>query len=317
MSTTNGKLVNAWILLSEDEPKGSSYDTSGSCYQTLIANNVYRSVDVLFICFVNTVPTSLTTIPPGDGATYTLEIDPASHPQSLTNADYLRFVIRDARANNPNIRIAVTLDYYNLAQQDSPTTISQIFQNDAQDPQRAAAFARNLVAFLEFHGLDGLDIDWEWPLSDNTTSAQLAMFLDAIGAAFAEKPEKNYLLTISPAVATNLDATAVNQYVNFLNLQLYSGSTFPAAFTDARINASLFAYGAKFEQPDSKTQNPQQTAQQAYDDNEQNYRYPIFTCWRLNSGNFQVEQQQQVALYQLVDAPAVPRSTPPGPVQSN
>jgi hypothetical protein len=302
--TPNGKLANAWILLSEDEPSGATYDTPGSSYQMLIENNVYRSVDVLFICFVNTVPTGPATVPAGDGTSYTLQIDPASHgsgPDALTNEDYLQFVIRDARANNPNIRIAVTLDFNTLTQGSSATTISQIFSSDtSQWPQNAADFAANVMTYLQHYGLNGFDIDWESPLSDNTTAQQFALVINAIGTLF-EQQATQYLLTISPAVAENLDATAVNDHVTFINLQLYSGFTQPADFQQAGIDARLFAYGAKFEAigpgPDEP---PYQTAAEAIAQNAAKYHYRIFTNWRLNSSNFQVEQNQQVTLHTLV-----------------
>jgi hypothetical protein len=92
-----------------------------------------------------------------------------------------------------------------------------------------------------------------------------------------------------------------SQNVDFLNLQLYSGFTSPSDFRG--INKQLFAYGAKFEAMKSVT-NPAarglQTAQEAYRDNSANYHYRIFTNWRLNSGNFEFEQDQQKALHKLV-----------------
>lgn len=285
------KQVNAWLLLAEDEPPNAAYSDPSSSYQCLIRNNVYRSVDVLFLCFANTVPTSATTIPPGDGSSYTLEIDPASHPDGLTNEDYLELVVRDARANNPSIRIAVTLDYNTLAQTATPTTLSQIFSNEsAPAEENAAAFAANLMAWLQHYDLDGFDIDWESPLSDFTTAQQFALVINAIGEQFAQQ-SRPYLLTISPAVPTNLDPQAVNDHVSFVNLQLYSGFTDPSEFTG--INPQLFAYGAKFE-------NGQQTADATFEDNTRKYQYPIYTCWRLNSSDFAFEQEQQVTLHGLV-----------------
>ena len=90
----------------------------------------------------------------------------------------------------------------------------------------------------------------------------------------------------------NLDATAVNENVDFLNLQLYSEFTYPSDFKNAGINPKLFAYGAKFE-------GGYQTAEQAYQDNKDNYQYKIFTCWRLNSDNYIFEQDQQQILHKL------------------
>jgi GH18 family chitinase len=296
--STNSQLVNAWIFLNEDEPSGTNYNSPNSCYQTLIQNNVYQSMDILSICFLTTLPTSAQTVPQGDGSSYTLSTGnpPPSHPGGLTNQDYMLYVVRDARKNNPNIKITVTL-VYGPASSDPNSNgraIADIFSNPNYTPQQNAAnFAANLVTFLKTYELDGFDIDWEYALSDVTTQQQFSLLINAIGAQFKQQTDKHYYLTLSPAVADNLDATAINNNVDFINLQLYSGFTTPGEFTAIGVNPKLFAYGAKFE-------SNFQTASGAYQDNQQNYQYPIFTCWRLNSDNYQFEQQQQQELYRLV-----------------
>lgn len=279
----NTQLVNAWIFLNEDEPAGTNYDSPDSCYQTLIQNNVYQSVDILYLCFVTTLPTSADTIPAGDGSSYTIEMGASSH-----NQPYMNNILRDAPLNNPNIKIAVTLEY------GDGSVLSNIFSNpNFSDQQNADNFASNLMVYLQSFDLDGLDLDWESPISDTTTQNQFALLINAIGAQFQQQTEKHYYLTLSPAEVGNLDPTAVNNNVDFLNLQLYSGFTSPGEFDSAGVNADKFAYGAKFE-------SGFQTAEEAYQDNETNFQFPIFTNWRLNSDNFEFEQTQQQELYQLV-----------------
>jgi hypothetical protein len=113
--STNTQLVNAWIFLNEDEPAGTNYNSPNSCYQTLIQNSIYQSVDILNICFVTTLPTSTSTVPVGDGSSYTIEMGASSHSGGLTNQDYMNYVIRDARASNPNIKFAITLNWATAA----------------------------------------------------------------------------------------------------------------------------------------------------------------------------------------------------------
>ncbi len=284
----NTQLVNAWIFLNEDEPKGTNYDSSNSCYQTLIKNSVYQSVDILYLCFVTTTPTSATTIPAGDGSSYTIDMGASAHSGGLTNQDYMNYIIRDARANNSGLKIAVTLNW------GDGNLLSNIFSNPNYTPQQNAEnFATNLMAYLESFNLDGFDLDWESPISDQTTQAQFALLVNAVGAQFEQQTEKPYYLTLSPAEVGNLDPTAVNNNISFVNLQLYSGFTSPQSFQDAGVNPSLFAYGAKFE-------SGYQTGQGAYQDNQANYGYSVFTCWRLNSENYEFEQTQQQVLYRLV-----------------
>ena len=295
------KLVNAWIFLNEDEPEVNGqpvgYDDPQSDYQRLITQNVYRSVDILFICFATTVPTSSSTVPTGNGDFYTLQmgaVDPP-HPGGLTNQDYMDNVIRDSRANNPDIKIAMTLIW------GDGDVISNIFANSNFTPEENAEnFAANLMAYLQHYELDGFDIDWESPLSDDTTPEQFRLLVTAIGTQF-RKQDKKYYLTFSPAEVGNLDAETVNSYFDFVTLQLYSGFTKPGDFIRAGVNCNLLAYGAKFEANQQSTPDGQghQTAQDAYDQARW-LGYTTYTQWRLNSQNYEFEQDQQVELYSLV-----------------
>lgn len=286
----NTPLVNAWIFLNDDWPSGTSYVSPNSCYQRLFKGNIYRSVDILNICFVTTLKTSAKTVPQGDGSSYTLSTGdpPPGHPGGLSNEDYMVFVIRDARRSNPNIKITVTLVW------GFPDVISNIFSNPKYPPpENAARFAANLMAYLKKYGLDGFDIDWEGPLADHTTQAQFGLLINAIGAEFKKQTNQRYFLTISPATITNIDPPAINNSVDFINFQLYADRTLPTQYAGQKVNPRLFAYGALFE-------GGVQTADAAYQDNKANYGFNIFTCWRLNSEDFVFEQTQQQRLYQLV-----------------
>jgi GH18 family chitinase len=294
--TMTAKMVNAWMLVIEDDPAGTNYNSPDSCYQRLIKDNIYRAVDLLYLGVAEMVPTSAKTVPAGDGSSYTIQISSGdNHRNGLTNQDYMNYIMRDAKKSNPKIKIAVMLDYGN------PQLLSQIFPDPANpDAASADKFAANLTSYLKHYGLDGFDLDWEDPISDSTTQDQFRLLIDAIGAQFKRQTDKHYYLTLSPAVPGNLDADAVNRNVDFLNLQLYSGFTFPSDFKG--VKPGLFAYGAKFEANQQSTEwgEGHQTAQQAYDENEAKYKYSIFTQYRLNSQNFGFEQVNQQKLYALV-----------------
>lgn len=308
MSTSEPK-VNAWIYLREDDPAGSSYKTAGSSYQNLIDYKVYNSTDMVSICWVNIVPTSDTTVPASDTTVptsdttvpqkgkdtrYTVQLEDKIHPDGSTNQQYMEWLIQDARAINPNIKVLVMLGF-------GADEITQMFSGPETGwPQVASDFAANLVKYLETYGLDGFDVDWEWPLSDAGNSQQFATLFTAIRAAFTATG-KQYYLTLSPASVGTLDAPTINSSFDFVNLQLYSGFTCPGEYVQAGVDESLLAYGVKFE-PNSGV--AYQTAQQAADHYAPGCTdkpgYSIYTTWRLNSGNFQYEQAQQMILYQLV-----------------
>jgi hypothetical protein len=118
------KSVNAWIFLMEDEPPGTSYKTPGSCYQSLITYGVYKYTDMVSICWVDTVPTSSTTVPQGDGSTYTVELQAKIQPDKSTNLEYMQWLIQDARAVNPNVKVLIMLGY-------AADEINRIFSPDS------------------------------------------------------------------------------------------------------------------------------------------------------------------------------------------
>jgi|CXWL01.1.fsa_nt_gi hypothetical protein len=277
--------VNAWIFLNEDEPPGTSYSDKTSCYQTLITNDVYQSVDLLFIAFTEIVPTTT----PGAisvVAGYTLQNGNVTHPGGQTNADYMRKVVADAKQNNPRIRFLTTLDWGQADQ------ISKIFTGcttPSQYEAAATAFAKNVMAFFQAFGLEGFDIDWEDPLSSGTTQPQFDALLKALRGQFGDK----YLLTLSPASTNLLTGKVVNATVDFLNLQLYASWVKEADYLALGIEKSKLAFGATFEEG-SRQETPQQVYAAASKGN-----YTIVTQWRLNSSNFQQEQDGQVQLYAL------------------
>ena len=288
---TPSQSVNAWILPSEDDPAGTNYTSPNSSYQNLITYGVYNYLDMVNICFFNTVPTSSTTVPTGKGTTYTIELPEASHPCGYTNQQYMGWIIQDARNANPSIKILATLGY-------GGNEFTQIFSGPESGwPAQAASYANNVVAYLKNYGLNGFDIDWEYKLSTYTPTKQMSYVLQALRTAFDAQPEI-YYLTLSPATAEHLDGTVVNNTVDFLNLQLYSGFTDASEFTQIGILKSLLAYGAKFESIGNGDTNPYQNAQNAYQQMTSG-GYVISTLWRLNSGDFQYEQAQQMILSQL------------------
>lgn len=96
----------------------------------------------------------------------------------------------------------------------------------------------------------------------------------------------------------------MNATVDFINLQTYGGIS-PSRMTGIGISPNILAYGVLFEGPnnDPNLTNANQafaTMLEGFTYNKQQYPYNIVTVWRLNSGNYNCEQSQQILLYGLV-----------------
>jgi len=276
---TPSQSVNAWIML-----PASSTDAS---YQNLINYKVFNSTDMISLCWVGAVPTSSSTVPTGDGSSYTLYTKFTSDLQAI---------VADARAINPGIKILVMLGY-------GGNELNDIFSGYPQSEWSAQAtqFANNVVAYLQQYNLNGFDIDWEYPLSTDSNADQVQLILSALRTAF-DAQTAVYYLTMSPATPDNLNGPNINATLDFMTLQLYSGFTERSQFTGPNslgVDANLLAYGSKFESTGDGSIAPYQTANSAYQQMQQG-GYSITTQWRLNSGDYQYEQAQQMMLAELV-----------------
>ncbi len=111
-------------------------------------------------------------------------------------------------------------------------TWSTYFSDVALTPESRAAFAASCVEFIEQYEFDGVDIDWEYPVSgghpgniyrpedkQNYTLllAELREQLDATG--------ESYLLTIaapgSPGIIENLELELIHPYLDWINVMTY------------------------------------------------------------------------------------------------
>lgn len=284
--------INAWIFLNEDEPPATNYNSPNSCYQSLIQYRVYNSISFLGIAFFEAVPMS-------NG--YTIQVGSASHPNGLTNQDYLNYILRDARVVNPNIKFLATMVY------SGSNTLAAIFSSGGDPQAQATAFANNLVSYLRTNGMNGIDIDWEGDVADNMTQAQFQILFSTIRQVFDAQPEK-YYLTMAPAWSwSTYDFPTLKSAFDFVSPQFYDGTSL-SDFLQAGMSPTNIGYGAQFEPGNSA---PNASAQQVWNAvasgftwQSQSYNYLDIFTWRLNSGNFQFEQAQIMILSQLANPPA-------------
>ncbi|WP_417899724.1 glycosyl hydrolase family 18 protein [Bacillus haimaensis] len=115
-------------------------------------------------------------------------------------------------------------------------TWSENFSDAALTEDSRARFAESVRQFLLDYGFDGVDLDWEYPVSggeaDNTNRPEdkrnYTLLLKKIRETLdeqSEKDDKEYLLTIaagaSKAHAANLELTEIHPYLDYIQLMTY------------------------------------------------------------------------------------------------
>ncbi len=135
-------------------------------------------------------------------------------------------VLNGLKTRNPSLKVLVSVGGW---------TWSGNFSDMALTPQSRKRFIDSAVAFLERYGLDGLDVDWEFPGQkglnnvnrpedrENCTAllAEARAALDRAGQAAG----KRYMLTMATEAADEwLDHTEMDKaqrYLDFVNLMAY------------------------------------------------------------------------------------------------
>ncbi|KAL5291962.1 CHIA.2 family protein [Megaselia abdita] len=97
----------------------------------------------------------------------------------------------------------------------------------AADPAKRQNFIRSSVEFIQKHGFDGLDLDWEYPAQrDSTNHADKANFVTWLQEIRAEYDKHGYLITIAVGATANLaepsyNIPAISKALHFINLMTY------------------------------------------------------------------------------------------------
>lgn len=118
-------------------------------------------------------------------------------------------------------------------------TLSSPFSDTALTRESRQRFARSVVTFLRQHNLDGIDLDWEYPVSGGKEgnvnrpedrqnyallTEEIRNHLDAAG----KEDGKRYILTVAtpPGASTidNFDLAQMARFVDWFNLMAYDYS---------------------------------------------------------------------------------------------
>ncbi|CAP25532.1 Protein CBG04909 [Caenorhabditis briggsae] len=127
-----------------------------------------------------------------------------------------------ARSANSGVRIMFAIGGWDN---------SQYFPSTAADPGKRAHFINSVANFIESYGIDGVDVDWEYPAEKGadknnhvTLIRELRQRLDQLAAS--KNRRSKYLITLATAAGEwNLrkgyDLNGILQYADFLNIMTY------------------------------------------------------------------------------------------------
>jgi len=131
------------------------------------------------------------------------------------------------KADNPNLKLLVSVGGWSW---------SDHFSRVAMNEETRRAFANSVVDFLREYDLDGLDVDWEYPVEGGEDSNSrspldrenfpllMKVVREALDAA-GSVDGKYYLLTIaaaqSDAFVVNSDLSHSSAYLDFINIMTY------------------------------------------------------------------------------------------------
>ena len=131
------------------------------------------------------------------------------------------------RGNHPHLKNLISVGGW---------TWSTYFSNVALTPSSRNIFARSCMEFITEYTFDGIDLDWEYPVSGGLSSnitrpedrenftlllAEMRDQLDSLEVVNGQE----YLLTIAapanPAIIENYEVESIHQYLDWINIMTY------------------------------------------------------------------------------------------------
>lgn len=129
--------------------------------------------------------------------------------------------VANLKAENPSLKVMLSV---------GGGAHSSCFHSMVSDPGNTDIFVASVVETLRRNHLDGIDIDWEFPMDINNGKAHFTRLLQKLRASFEEeaKASGQPTLILSAAVAAqsvlvnaSYDVREIERYVDFINLMTY------------------------------------------------------------------------------------------------
>jgi len=129
------------------------------------------------------------------------------------------------KANNPNLKVLFSVGGW--------TAGGWVFSQMAQTPESRLKFIQSAVHFIDYFGLDGIDLDWEFPGYDMLTLEEtdpndkyhFTSLMQELRAVF-DKHDPPYLLTFAAAAdpkkaADGFELDLVHNAIDWINIMSY------------------------------------------------------------------------------------------------
>ncbi len=136
---------------------------------------------------------------------------------AMDNAPMLRAII--ARAHARGVKVCISVGGWNNGDDAN-------FEAIGASASLRTTFTQNLIALVDSYGLDGADIDWEYP-DPGQSAANYSLFMQGLGTAFRNRSR---VLLLSAAVVGNgtqgggVLQTAIDA-MDYVNIMAYDAGT--------------------------------------------------------------------------------------------
>ena len=133
---------------------------------------------------------------------------------------YLLF--NSLKASNPSLKTLISIGGWIFDQS------RFVFVSSTE--ARRTAFANSVVEFLETNGFDGIDLDWEFPVTRQGTTADYVnypLLCKALRVAFDGADRSDWLITVQTSINTydlseGFDMLSMAQHIDWFNLMSYN-----------------------------------------------------------------------------------------------
>ncbi len=152
--------------------------------------------------------------------------------------------LNNLKNTNPDLKILISVGGWNWSGQFSDTALTAASRT---------AFAESCVEFVVEYGIDGVDLDWEYPVGGGLPTdskrpedkQNFTLLLKEIREKLDEqelKDNKQYLLTIAGGASNyylnNIEPDKIKEYVDYINIMTYDLHGPWDSYTD--FNAPLY-----------------------------------------------------------------------------